>query len=91
MKQKFLKDLGIDLDGTTDELLQQFDLNGFMDEISDNRLKEENEKDLLVMSLEQYQKEMFLNTLEKSKEDYNEGKVYSARTIFKGLKEKYGY
>ena len=42
MKQKFLKDLGIDLDGTTDELLQQFDLNGFMDEISDNRLKEEN-------------------------------------------------
>ncbi len=44
MKQKFLKDLGIDLDGTTDELLQQFDLNGFMDEISDNRLKEENEK-----------------------------------------------
>ena len=44
MKQKFLKDLGIDLDGTTDELLQQFDLNGFMDEISDNRLKEENYK-----------------------------------------------
>lgn len=44
MKQKFLKDLGIDLDGTTDELLQQFDLNGFMDEISDNRLKEETEK-----------------------------------------------
>ena len=44
MKQKFLKDLCIDLDGTTDELLQQFDLNGFMDEISDNRLKEENEK-----------------------------------------------
>lgn len=44
MKQKFLKDLGIDLDGTTDELLQQFDLNGFMDEISDNRLKEESDK-----------------------------------------------
>ena len=44
MKQKFLKDLGIDLDGTTDELLQQFDLNGFMDEISNNRLKEESQK-----------------------------------------------
>ena len=44
MKKKFLKVLGIDLDGTTDELLQQFDLNGFMDEISDNRLKEENYK-----------------------------------------------
>ena len=44
MKQKFLKDLGIDLDGTTDDLLQQFDLNGYMDEISDNRLKEKDEK-----------------------------------------------
>ena len=44
MKQKFLKDLGIDLDGSTDELLQQFDLVGYMDEISDNRLKEEDKK-----------------------------------------------
>ena len=44
MKQKFLKDLGIDLDESTDELLQQFDLNGFMDEISDNRLKEKDKK-----------------------------------------------
>ena len=44
MKQKFLKDLGIDLDGSTEDLLQQFDLNGFMDEISDNRLKEESQK-----------------------------------------------
>ena len=42
MKQKFLKDLGIDIDGETDELLQQFDLNGLMDQISDNRLNEEN-------------------------------------------------
>ena len=44
MKQKFLKDLGIDLSDATDDLLQEFDLNGFMDEISVNRLKEENEK-----------------------------------------------
>lgn len=44
MKQKFLKDLGIDIDGETDDLLQQFDLNGYMDEISDNRLKEKDEK-----------------------------------------------
>lgn len=62
-----------------------------VDDIEPLILKRENKKDLLVMSLEQYQKEMFLNTLEKSKEDYNEGKVYSARTIFKGLREKYGY
>lgn len=44
MKQKFLKDLGIDIDDTTDDVLKQFDLNGFMDQISDNRLKEENKK-----------------------------------------------
>lgn len=42
MKQKFLKDLGIDIDDATDDVLKQFDLNGFMDQISDNRLKEEN-------------------------------------------------
>ena len=44
MRQKFLRDLGIDLDGSTEDLLQQFDLNGFMYEISDNRLKEEDKK-----------------------------------------------
>ncbi len=44
MKQKFLKDLGIDIDGATEDLLQQFDLNGFLDQISDNRLKEEDKK-----------------------------------------------
>ena len=62
-----------------------------VDDIEPLILKRKNKKDLLVISLEQYQKEMFLNTLEKSKEDYNESKVYSARTIFKGLREKYGY
>lgn len=44
MKHKFLKDLGIDIDDSTNDLLKQFDLNGFMDQISDNRLKEEEEK-----------------------------------------------
>ena len=44
MKQKFLKDLGIDIDDATEDVLQQFDLNGFLDQISDNRLKEEDEK-----------------------------------------------
>lgn len=53
MKQKFLKDLGIDIDDATDDVLKQFDLNGFMDQISDNRLKEENKKyDELVQSKE---------------------------------------
>lgn len=44
MKQKFLKDLGIDIDDTTEETLRQFDLNGFLDEISDNRLKEKDKE-----------------------------------------------
>lgn len=44
MKHKFLEDFGIDINDDTKELLQQFDLNGFMDQISDNRLTEVKEK-----------------------------------------------
>lgn len=44
MKHKFLQDLGIEVDEDTKELLNQFDLNGFLDQESDNRLKEETEK-----------------------------------------------
>ena len=44
MKHKFLEDLGIDINDDTKELLQQFDLKGFMDQISDNRLTEVKEK-----------------------------------------------
>ena len=62
-----------------------------VDDIEPLILKRENKEDLLVISLEQHQKEMFSDTLDNSTEDYNDGKVYSARTIFKGLREKYGY
>ena len=61
------------------------------DDIEPMIVKRENKKDLLVISLEQYQREMFLNKLEKSKKQYKDGKVHSARTVFKGLREKYGY
>ena len=54
-------------------------------------IKRENKKDLLVISLEQYQRDVFYNKLEKSKKQYEEGKVHSARTVFKELREKYGY
>lgn len=54
-------------------------------------IKRDNKKDLVVISLEKYQKEIFLNKLEKSKEEYKKGKVHSARRIFKELREKYGY
>ena len=37
------------------------------DDIEHMIVKRENKKDLLVISLEQYQREMFLNKLEKSK------------------------
>ena len=54
-------------------------------------VKRDNKKDLIVISLEEYQKAVFLNKLERSKKQYEEGKVHSARTVFKGLREKYGY
>ena len=44
MKYKFLEDLGIDINDETKDILEQFDLNGFMDQISDNRLTEVKEK-----------------------------------------------
>ena len=65
MKQKFLKDLGIDLDGTTEDLLQQFDLNGFLDQISDNRLKE---KEKIINDI-QDKNENNKNKENKEKED----------------------
>ena len=43
MKHRFLKDLGIDIDDATEDVLKQFDLNGLLDQISDNRLKEKDE------------------------------------------------
>ncbi len=56
------------------------------DDIEPVVIKRENKKDL-----ERYQKEMFLNKIEKSKKQYKKGKVHDARTVFKGLREKYGY
>lgn len=64
MKQKFLKDLGIDMDEATEDLLNQFNLNGFMDQISDNRLKEEKEKFEELTNIKEENKEE-----KKEKED----------------------
>ena len=54
-------------------------------------MQKENKKDLIVINIEQYQREIFLTKVERSKKQYKDGKVYSARTLFKGLREKYGY
>ena len=43
------------------------------------------------MTDREYKKSVFLNKLEKSKNQYKEGKIYSARTFFKKMREKYGY
>lgn len=61
------------------------------DDIEPMIIKRENKKDLLVISLEQYQKEMFFNKLEKSKKEYEDGKIHRAKAVFKRLREKYGY
>ena len=67
------------------------DAVSLVDDIEPMIVKRDNKKDLIVISLEQYEKETFLNKLEKSRKQYTEGKVRSARTVFKGLREKYGY
>ncbi len=54
-------------------------------------VKRENKKDLVVISLEEYQKAVFLTKLEKSKEQYKQGKVHNAREVFKEMRNKYGY
>lgn len=54
-------------------------------------IKRDNKKDLVVINLEEYQKAVLLNKLENSKKQYKQGKIHSARTVFKGLREKYGY
>ena len=59
MKQKFLKDLGIDIDGDTEDLLQQFNLNGFLDQESDNRIKEKDKIINDIQDKEEKNKKIF--------------------------------
>lgn len=54
-------------------------------------IKRDNKKDLVIISLEQYQKALFISELEKSKKEYEEGKIHNAKKIFEKLREKYGY
>ena len=45
MKQKFMKDLGLEFNDETEDLLSQFNLNGYLDQISDDRLEDENKEE----------------------------------------------
>lgn len=49
------------------------------------------QSEINVIETEKYQEEKFLNKLEKSKMEYKNGQVHNARTVFKELREKYGY
>lgn len=51
----------------------------------------ENKKTMLSINIEEYRREEFLSKLEESKKQYKEGKVHSAKKVFKELREKYGY
>ena len=67
-----------------------------MDDIQEPIIvKRKDKQDLVVISLEQYKKELFLaeisSKLEKSEKELEQGKVHSARHTFKELREKYGY
>jgi PHD/YefM family antitoxin component YafN of YafNO toxin-antitoxin module len=67
------------------------DIVNLTDDIEPMIVKRENKKDLIVISLEQYEKETFFNKLEESKLQYKTGNVHSAKAVFEELKEKYGY
>lgn len=58
-------------------------------------IKRKNKEDLVVISLEQYKKEVFLtdlaNKLEESEKQYADGKTHDARETFRKLREKYEY
>ena len=58
-------------------------------------IKRDNKKDLIVISIEDYKKFLFLSELneklERSEKDLKEGKVYRAKEVFEELREKYGY
>ena len=53
-------------------------------------IKRENKEDLVVISLAEYKKSLFLTEL-SSEEQYENGQVHSAESVFKELRDKYGY
>ncbi len=58
-------------------------------------IKRNNKEDLVVISLEQYKKNLFFteinSKIEKGEEDLKNGRVHSAKSVFKELRKKYGY
>ena len=49
------------------------------------------QKDISVKEIRSETIEEFLEKLEKSEQDYKEGRIHDAEEVFKELREKYGY
>lgn len=58
-------------------------------------VKREKDDDLIIISMEEYKKKIFLAELDKKIEegenDIRNGRVRDAEDIFKELRQKYGY
>ena len=58
-------------------------------------VKRANKNDLVILSMEEYKKKLFLNELDKKiqegEEDIKNGKTHKLRDVFKELRSEYGF
>lgn len=58
-------------------------------------VKRKNNNDLVILSMEEYKKKIFMAELdrkiEEGEEDIKNGRVRKATEVFKDLRQKYGY
>lgn len=58
-------------------------------------VKREKDDDLIILSLEEYKKKIFMAELdrkiEEGEDDIRNGRVRNAKEVFKELRQKYGY
>lgn len=58
-------------------------------------VKRDNKNDVVILSMEEYRKKIFLAELDKkldeAEDDIKNNRVHKARDVFKELREQYGY
>lgn len=58
-------------------------------------VKRANKNDLVILSMEEYKKKLFLNELDEKiqegEEDLKNGKTHKLRDVFKELRSEYGF
>ena len=58
-------------------------------------IKRNNKKDVIIISIDEYQKRLYLSELSskvaKGEDDLKNNRVKDARLVFRRLREKYGY